>query len=444
MSIVTETTLKCNSKLKINFDGGNLSSDSGLLLVKEFIHKLGIDSLVKQSFRTNDRRVFKIHTDDNLLLQAVYQYMASYFTDDCADALRTDPVFCATLGKGSLASQPTMSRFFNRLDETTIEQLNSIFKAMRKRVYEIERPEHVLLDIDTTLCNTYGNQEGANFNYHYQANGYHPLVCFDAMTSDLIAAELRPGSEYCCKDIRGFMEPIFEEYRTEYPEIALFVRGDSGFATDELYSVCEEYDVKYAIRLKESNPLRQKAAPVVQALIDRMNQAEDSVSYCVAYGEFQYQANSWDHKRRVVCKVEKPQGQIVPIYTFVVTNMKFYNPEILIQYYCKRGAMENMIKECKSGFDMAGVSSSGMAVNANRMLIHAFAYNIFNWMRRLTFPENMKQDRIDTIRLKLFKIASRIVSTGRYLYFKLCSACAYKVEFMKVLTNIYALNVQLE
>ena len=264
------------------------------------------------------------------------------------------------------------------------------------------------------------------------------------MTSDLIAAELRPGSEYCCKDIRGFMEPIFEEYRTEYPEIALFVRGDSGFATDELYSVCEEYDVKYAIRLKESNPLRQKAAPVVQALIDRMNQAEDSVSYCVAYGEFQYQANSWDHKRRVVCKVEKPQGQIVPIYTFVVTNMKFYNPEILIQYYCKRGAMENMIKECKSGFDMAGVSSSGMAVNANRMLIHAFAYNIFNWMRRLTFPENMKQDRIDTIRLKLFKIASRIVSTGRYLYFKLCSACAYKVEFMKVLTNIYALNVQLE
>ena len=148
MSIVTETTLKCNSKLKINFDGGNLSSDSGLLLVKEFIHKLGIDSLVKQSFRTNDRRVFKIHTDDNLLLQAVYQYMASYFTDDCADALRTDPVFCATLGKGSLASQPTMSRFFNRLDETTIEQLNSIFKAMRKRVYAIERPEHVLLGVE--------------------------------------------------------------------------------------------------------------------------------------------------------------------------------------------------------------------------------------------------------------------------------------------------------
>ena len=99
MSIVTEATLKCNSKLKINFNGGNLSSDSGLLLVKEFIHKLGIDSLVKQSFRPQDHRVFKIHTDDQLLLQTVYQYMASYFTDDCADELRADPIFCAVLGK---------------------------------------------------------------------------------------------------------------------------------------------------------------------------------------------------------------------------------------------------------------------------------------------------------------------------------------------------------
>ena len=124
--------------------------------------------------------------------------------------------------------------------------------------------------------------------------------------------------------------------------------------------------------------------------------------------------------------------------------MKFYNPEILIQYHCKRGAMENMIKECKSGFDMAGVSSSGMAANTKRMLIHAFAYNIFNWMRRLTLPENMKQDKIDKVRLKLFKIASRIVSAGRYLHFKLCSACAYKTEFMTALTNIQTLNVQLE
>lgn len=444
MSIVAETTLKCNSKLKIDFNGGNLSSDSGLLLVKEFVHRLGIESLVKESFKTNDSRVFKIHTDDKLLMQVVYQYMASYFTDDCADELKDDPVFRSILEKDSLASQPTLSRFFGRLDQTTLGKLNSIFKAMRKRIYEIEKPDHVLLDIDTTLCNTYGNQEGANFNYHYQANGYHPLVCFDAMTSDLIAAELRPGSEYCCKDIRKFMEPIFEEYKAEFPEISLFVRGDSGFATDELYSVCEDYGVRYAIRLKESNPLRQKAAPILNALLDRLSETQDNVSYAFECGEFQYQANSWDHKRRVVCKVEKLQGQIAPSYTFIVTNMEFYDPELLIRYYGKRGAMENMIKECKTGFDMSGVSSSSMTVNANRMLIHAFAYNIFNWMRRLTLPVNMKQDRIDTVRLKLFKVASRIVSTGRYLYFKLCSFCAYKTEFMKVLANIHSLNVRLE
>ena len=444
MSIVAETTLKCNPKMKIDFNGGNLSSDTGLFIVNEFVHKLGIDKLVKDLFKTNDTRAFKVHTDDKLLMQVVCQCMASYFTDDCADELRNDPVFRSILGTKALASQPTLSRFFNRLDETTVEKMNSIFKAMRKRVYGIEKPESVLFDIDTTLCNTYGNQEGANFNHHYQANGYHPLLCFDAMTSDLIAAEMRPGSAYCCKNIRDFMEPIFEEYTTEYPEISLFVRGDSGFATDELYSVCEEYGVKYAIRLKESNPLRLEAAPILQRLLDRVNAKEDSVSYDVEFGEFNYKAKSWDNERRVACKVEKPQGQMAPLYTFIVTNMEFYDPKILVQYYCKRGAMENMIKECKSGFDMAGVSSSGMAVNANRILIHAFAYNIFNWMRRLTLPENMKQDRIDTVRLKLFKIASRIVSAGRYLHFKLCSACAYKTEFMTALTNIQTLNVQLE
>ena len=99
------------------------------------------------------------------------------------------------------------------------------------------------------------------------------------------------------------------------------------------------------------------------------------------------------------------------------------SPEDLIRFYCKRGKMENFIKECKSGFDMSYVSSSSMIVNANRVQIHALAYNLFNWFRRLTLPESMRNDRIDTVRLKLLKIAARVVSSARYVYFKLCSYC---------------------
>ena len=443
MSIVSEYTLNFNRNIKINFDGGNHSSDSGLFIFKEFMEKIGFDTVLDE-FKTNDTATFRIHKDASILKQVIYQIIAGYFPDDCADKLRNDPVFCAVLNKGVLASQPSESRFFNRTDESTLDQLSSILKAMRKIVYSIEMPEYVVLDIDTTLCDTYGHQEGASFNYHYQANGYHPIVCFDSMTGDFIAEELREGTQYCCKGIREFIEPVLKEYTIEYPEIAPFVRGDSGFATDELYTICEEYGVKYSIRLKENPVLKRLAEPIVDRLLADIKESKNNVDYAVAYGEFSYQAKSWDSPRRVVCKVEKFEGQIAPTYTFVVTNMEHSNSRVLIDFYCKRGNMENMIKECKSGFDMTSVSSSKMIVNANRVMMHALAYNIFNWMRRLVLPEKMKKDRIETFRLRLMKIAARIVRSARYVYFKLCSTCVYMNEFMEVLNNIQKLNPQLE
>ena len=156
-----------------------------------------------------------------------------------------------------------------------------------------------------------------------------------------------------------------------------------------------------------------------------------------------YQAGSWYYPRRVVCKIEKPYGQILHMSTFVVTNMDS-SPEDLIRFYCKRGQMENFIKECKTGFDMSCVSSSTQIVNANRVQIHAPAYNLFNWFRRLALPEAMRRDRIDTVRLTLLKNAVRVVSSARYVYFKLCSHCPYEPQFYMTLGNIRGLRPQPE
>ncbi len=158
-------------------------------------------------------------------------------------------------------------------------------------------------------------------------------------------------------------------------------------------------------------------------------------SDAVVYGEIAYQAGSWDYPRRVVCNIEKPFGQMIHMYTFVVTNMDS-SPEELIHFYCKRGQMENFIKECKTGFDMDYVSSSSQIVNANRVLIHALAYNLFNLFRRLVLPAKLRKDRIDTVRLKLMKIAARIVRSARYVVFKLCSSCPFQLEFYETLKNI--------
>ena len=292
MSIVNTFSLQSNRQIKINFDGGDLSSDAGLLLIKEFISKLGIERLLNRSFKTNDSAVFRYHTDRDNLLQMIYMIMAGYFEDDASDELTKDPVFKAVLEKSALASQPTVSRFFNRMDEDTLKQFQEISQILRKRIYSIQMPQAVILDLDSTLLVAYGKQEGRAFNFHYRSNGYHPLVCYDGITGDLIKIHLRDGAAYSCTGVTDFLQPILDEYLNDYPTIHLLLRGDSGFATPDLYKQCEENRTSYVIRLKE-----------------------------------------------------------------------------------------NFIKESKSGFDFSAVSSHNRIVNANRVQVHALAYNIFNWFR---------------------------------------------------------------
>ena len=325
------------------------SSDAGLLLIKEFISKLGIERLLNRSFKTNDSAVFRYHTDRDNLLQMIYMIMAGYFEDDASDELTKDPVFKAVLEKSALASQPTVSRFFNRMDEDTLKQFQEISQILRKRIYSIQMPQAVILDLDSTLLAAYGKQEGRAFNFHYRSNGYHPLVCYDGITGDLIKIQLRDGAVYSCTGVTNFLQPILDEYLNDYPTIHLLLRGDSGFATPDLYKQCEENGTSYVIRL-----------------------------------------------------------------------------------------MENFIKESKSGFDFSAVSSHNRIVNANRVQVHALAYNIFNWFRRLVLSAKMRKQRIDTVRLKLLKIATKVVHSARYITFKLCSSCPYGKCFKDILNTLYS------
>ena len=392
MNILNTLSLKSNSQIKINFDGCDLSFDAGLLLIKEFVSKIVIDRLFSHSFKTNDSASFRYHTDKENLLQMIYMIIAGYFEDNASDELTNDPVFKAVLDKEALASQPTISRFHNRLDEDSLNQFLSISRILRKKIYSIQMSQAVILDLDSTLLDAYGKQEGRAFNFHYQSNGYHPLVCYDGITGDLIKIQLRDGTRYSCTGVVDFLQPILDEY-----------------LVNELDDITRE----------------------------------NKVDYAVVYGEFMYQAATWPYERRVVFKVEKPENQMTYRYTFIVTNMDS-SPEYLIRFYCKRGLMENFIKESKSGFDFASVSSHTRIVNANRLQIHALAYNIFNWFRRLALSANMRKQRIDTVRLKLLKIAAKVIHSARYITFKLCSSCHYKDEFYETLYNISKLQVQLE
>lgn len=190
----------------------------------------------------------------------------------------------------------------------------------------------MLLDLDSTLFGTHGKQEGEGFNFHYQAHGYHPLLCYDGLTGDLIKAELRDGTLYCSNGADKFMKSIFQEYLER--GIKTYLRGDSGFASPKLYETCESNGCSYAIRLKQNPALIALASDKEEDLYQATQ--KDQISYAVTYGEFMYQAGSWNYPRRVVFKIEKPYGQLTHIYTFIVTNMDM-EPYQIIQFYCGRG-----------------------------------------------------------------------------------------------------------
>ncbi len=210
IDILNTLSLKSNRQIRINFNGGVLSSDAGLL-IKEFAAKIDFANLIKKKFKTNDKSIL-FHKDDENLIQMIYQIISAYFADDCADELTSNPVFNPILEKKSLASQPTLSRFFNRMNEDSLTQFDDIDKSLRDIIYSIKRPEYMLLDLDSTLFGTYGKQEGEGFNFHYQAYGYHPLLCYDGLSRDLLKTELRDRTLYCSNNADKFIESFFQEY----------------------------------------------------------------------------------------------------------------------------------------------------------------------------------------------------------------------------------------
>ena len=184
------------------------------------------------------------------------------------------------------------------------------------------------------------------------------------------------------------MTSLLQEYRSNFPLMPLYLRGDSGFAAPGLYEVCEEYDCTYAIRLKNNSMLEKLAYEADLALYRATK--HDAISYAVEYGEFMYQASGWSHPRRVVFKIEKPYESCIHMYTFIVTTMKWNLTKLSSSVVAP---MENFIKESKSGFDFSAVSSHQRVVNANRLQVHALAYNLFNWFRRLALAVSMRKKR---------------------------------------------------
>jgi len=235
-----------------------------------------------------------------------------------------------------------------------------------------------------------------------------------------------------------FIEPVIQHYNEKFPATTPFLRGDSGFAVPALYRLCEVESVSYVIRLKANGNLKK----LTNELHPRLRQWISTQTE-VYYEDTVYQSRVWAKPRRVIIQSVRSAGELLFTHAFFVTNLgDAFSPHPIVDTYQRRSIMENYIKEAKHGVSFDAMGGHNFVTNEVRMMLTLLAYYLTNWLRALCFPASAQKMKIQTIRTKVVKVASKLVKSGRSLYFKLVSSFVDASFFWKVLWRIQ--NLQLE
>ena len=360
------------------------------------------------------------------------QIVAGYNTDSAANILQHDPVLQTLSTDEPLASQSSISRFYDRVVVETILTLQVLNQDLIDKARLVRNDTNMIIDLDSTHSDTFGHQEQTAYNAHYGTNGYHPLVAFDGLTGDFLKAKLRSGNQYTSNGIKEFLEPLLEHYNQTIPTTDILVRGDSGFATPDVYDLCDLYENQSVIRLKANRNLYRLAEEFV--FYDNHHPWDEKEVY---YHSVSYQAASWFKPRRVCIRSTREVGELLFKHSFIVTNFsENISAKRVFETYNKRGTMENYIKEAKNSFFFDKTDSPRFIENEARMMISLLAYNLVNFLRTLCFEPKSKGLQVDTIRFRLFKVAGKLVSTARQVYLKLSISHVYQREFYAVFRQI--------
>ena len=299
------------------------------------------------------------------------------------------------------------------------------------RVHSRHPPKGIVLDIDSSVSPTYGDQEGTAYNGHFACTCYHPLFVFNQF-GDLERCALRPGNVHSADGWRSTLEPVVARYRDR--DLRRYFRADAAFANPEVYEFLEVEGFKYAIRLPANQVLQQRIAYLLKRPVGRPPNHVQRF-----HASFSYQAKSWSKSRRVVAKVEWHPGELYPTVGFIVTNMTRPTERVVV-FYNQRGTAEQWIKEGKNAIKWTRLSCCSFAANAVRLQLHALAYNLANFMRTLALPEAVKQWSLTSLREKLVKIGAKVVRHGRYVIFQMAEVAVPRELFQEILRLIDGLR----
>ena len=426
------------SQLIANFSGGQITSDGGLLLVRQFDEQIDFTRSLSELIYDPRNPFLILHPQVELIRQRLYQIIAGYEDANDAGLLRHDPIFKILAGRkpqdDPVASQPTLCRLENRVGPDTCWELMELFTKIFIRTRS-KPPETITLDIDPSSSPTYGQQQLSFFNAYYDVHMYFPNFLCDAATGFILAPLLRPGNSGAASQTLPLLARVVQMLRNAWPHIRIDVRADSNFAVPELLDWLEEQKIPYAIGISSNEVLRRLSADFQKAVEEKFKQTREPQR---CFMSLPYQTEkTWDHPRRIIVKCE---------VTSIGTNMRYVvltrggRSAILYHWYVQRGGtIENAIEQLKNGFRGDRLSCENFEPNWFRLILHTGAYNLMLLLREsLSVPEIDAAD-IGTVRLKLIKVGARVRQTARRIWVEFSSAWPFRTVFRNVHAQLLAL-----
>ena len=428
-----------DKQLVADFKGGQISSDAGLLAVRELEDRLGwLREAAAILCDPRDPSRTK-HDVLEMLRQRVFGLMAGY--EDCNDhdRLRDDPVLKLVCNRSpqkkedALASQPTLSRMENWVSAREVARMSRLLVRQYIQVHKKRPPREIILDVDPTDDPCHGHQQLALFNGFYDQYMYLPLLVFERASGMLLGVRLRAVNASGARRAVQVLRPIVRELRGAFPRAQIIIRADAGLAVPRLYEFCEARGLGYILGIAANSVFKERTDWALAWLSERFERDGEP---CRHIGGFKHQAQGWTRARRILYKVEvSAEGTN---RRFVVTNLPGL-PAHLYPVYCDRGTAETFINPYKNGLNADRLSCRRFVANAFRLALSALAYNVLRVFAGKLEGTQMEGACVERVRTRLLKVGARIEETVRRVWVHMASGFPLREVLQVVLERIHAM-----
>ena len=422
-------------RIVADFLGGRLTTDGGALLLREVDRRIGLIDAINECIPDPRDPRLVIHDQRAMLAQRIVSLALGYEDLNDQQTMRQDPALqlvagCSPEEDAAMASPSTLCRLENRITRKSLVRLSAVLVKQFLDSHETP-PDEITLDFDATDDRVHGSQEQRFFHGYYKSYCFLPLYVFCG--DQLLCAYLRPSKIDGAKHARAITKLLVNAIRDHWPNVKITIRGDSGFCRWRLMRWCDRHDVSYIFGLARNAVLERRIAELLQQAETAFDASSGEKQRL--FGETRYAAKSWDRQRRVIMKAERLSAG--PNTRFVVTNLDGTPQSLYDDNYVQRGDMENRIKEQQLMLFADRTSCHDFLANQFRLLLSSFAYVLVETLRRDHLADTeLAKAQVSTIRLKIFKVAARVVTSVRRVVFHLSSCYPGQQIFRRLVKSL--------